>query len=80
MNSTSLSFFTTVSIPMMDVKKKRYSYQTTLFKTSGGAENRPEVTTDQISIPIADGSMPFDVNVTILGDLAQAGLSALQPP
>jgi hypothetical protein len=69
---------TTVSIPVMDLKKRKYSYQTTIFKVSGGAENRPEVTTDQISIPIADGSMPLDVTVSIIGDLAQAGLSALQ--
>jgi hypothetical protein len=69
---------TTVSLPLMNSKKREYSYQATLYKTSGGAENRPEVTTDQMSIFIADGALPFDVTVMLVGDLTQAGLAALQ--
>ena len=69
---------TVVSLPLMNAKKREYSYQTTLFKATGGAENRPEVTTDQISVIVADGSLPFDVSVMLVGDLGQAGLTALQ--
>jgi hypothetical protein len=69
---------TVVNLPMMNSKKRSYSYQATLFKPGGGAENRPEVTTDQMSIILADGSLPFDVNVMVVGDLNQAGLTALQ--
>jgi hypothetical protein len=69
---------TVVSLPLMDSKKRQYSYQATLYQVSGGAQNRPEVTTDQISIVVADGSLPFDVNVILVGDLGQARLSALQ--
>jgi hypothetical protein len=67
-----------VNLPMMNPTKRTYWYQTTLFKAGGGAENRPEVSTDQMSIILADGSLPFDVNVMVVGDLNQAGLIALQ--
>jgi len=69
---------TVVSLPLMNSRKRQYSYQTTLYKVTGGAENRPEVTSDQLSIIVADGSLPFDVSVTLVGDLGQAGLTALQ--
>lgn len=69
---------TTVSLPLMNKIKRSYSYQTTLIKTDGSAENRAEVTTDAMSVVIADGSQAFDVNVTLIGDLVQAGLTALE--
>src|SRR5262249_54611660 len=69
---------TTVTLPLMNAKKRSYAYQTTLYKPDGSAENRPEITTEDMSVVIADGSQPFDVTVTLIGDLGAAGLAALQ--
>jgi hypothetical protein len=70
---------TTVILPLMNAKKREYAYQATIYRTGGAAaENLPELTTDQMSIVIADGSLPFDVSVILVGDLVQAGLAALQ--
>jgi hypothetical protein len=62
----------------MDLKKRSYAYQLTLFRAGGGAENRPEITTDQTAVIVADSGQPNDISVTLVGDVGQAGLVALQ--
>jgi len=66
-----------VSLPMMDPAKRAFSYQCTLIKATG-SENRPEVQTDQPTIIVTEGGVPFDVDVRLLGDLAQAHLSGVE--
>ena len=68
---------TTVAIPMMNPNKRQFSYQCTLIKASG-SENRPEVETDEPNIIVTEGGLAVDVNVQLLGDLAQSGIGGLQ--
>jgi hypothetical protein len=67
----------TVAIPMMNPSKRDFTYQCTLIKASG-SENRPEVETDEPRIIVTEGGLALDVNVQLLGDLAQNGISGLQ--
>ena len=67
----------TVSLPMMDPTKRTFGYQCTLIKATG-SENRPEVQTDQPTIIVTEGGVPFDVDVRLLGDLAQSRLTGLE--
>ena len=68
---------TTVTIPMMDATKRSFSYSCTLIKASG-SENRPEVESDQPLIIITEGGVYLDVDVRLLGDMAQNKISAVE--
>ena len=69
---------TPVTIPIMDVRRREYTYRVVLIKTNGGDENWPDKTTDRLSIVISEGYVKLDVNVLLIGDMAQNGLDALQ--
>jgi hypothetical protein len=69
---------TNVSIPLIDKKKREYTYQVSLVKPSGGAENHAPKSTDQLSIIITEGGVYLDVDLVLIGDLTAAGVEALQ--
>ena len=69
---------TNVSIPLIDKKKREYTYQVSLVKPSGGAENHAPKLTDQLSIIITEGGVYLDVDLVLIGDLTAAGIEALQ--
>lgn len=69
---------TTVTLPIMNHERREYSYQVSLIKTNGGAENHALVVTEDLSIVITEGGVYFDVNLVLIGDLAQRGLDAVQ--
>jgi hypothetical protein len=68
----------TVTIPIVDQKKREYSYTVSLVKANGQAENHTPKTTDQLSIIITEGGVYLDVDVVLIGDLAALGVDALQ--
>jgi hypothetical protein len=61
----------------MDPAKRKFSYSCTLIKASG-SENRPEVECDQPLIIITEGGTAVDVDVRLLGDMAQNKISAVE--
>jgi hypothetical protein len=68
----------TVTIPIMDVRRREYTYRVVLVKTNGGDETWPDKTTDRLPIIITEGYVKFEVSILLVGDLAQNGLDALQ--
>jgi hypothetical protein len=68
----------TQTIPLIDPELREYTYQATLIRKDGQAERQPQTTTDALSILVTEGGAYFDVTITILGDMAQAGLQAVQ--
>lgn len=68
----------TVMVPVMDPRRREYTYSVTLIKTDGRAENHEPKVTDQEAITVTEGGIYLDVRVVLLGDLAAAGLDAVQ--
>jgi hypothetical protein len=68
----------TVTVPVMDPRRREYTYAVTLIKTNGQSENHAPKVTDQESITITEGGIYLDVRVVLLGDLAAAGIDAVQ--
>jgi hypothetical protein len=67
-----------VTIPLMNAKRREFAYRVLLIKANGGSEQQPERKTEQLSLLITEGGVYLDVNVTLLGDLAQNRLDAVQ--
>ncbi len=67
-----------VTIPVMDPRRRRYSYSVTLIQTNGRTEIHAPKVTDQESITVTEGGIYLDVRVVLLGDLAQLGIDAIQ--
>jgi hypothetical protein len=65
-------------LPIMDPRRRKYTYTVTLIKTSGQAEMHEPKTTDDLSIVVTEGGAYLHVQVTLLGDLTQLGVSAVQ--
>jgi len=68
----------TLTLPLMDPKKREYTYTATIVKANGEAVVRKETTTSDLALNIGDGSVIVDVQVTLLGDVAAAKASAVQ--
>ena len=68
----------TETIPLIDARLRGYTYQATLVKKNGQAERQPATTTEVLSVLVTEGGAYFDVTVTILGDMTQAALQAVQ--
>ncbi len=69
---------TAVSIPIVDSSKREYTYRVILIKANGGAENQHPQRTDQLSIIVTEGGIYLDVNVVVIGNMAQSKVDALQ--
>ena len=69
---------TSVTIPLMDSKRRDYTYTVSLIKPNGTAENHAPKETDQLSIVITEGGVYLDVDVALIGDLSALGVDALQ--
>ena len=69
---------TNVTIPLMNSKRRDYTYTVSLIKPNGKAENHSPKETDQLSIVITEGGVYLDVDVVLIGDLAGLGIDALQ--
>jgi hypothetical protein len=67
-----------VTIPIVDPRRRQYTYQATLIKPNAAAESQPPVQTDRLAINITEGGIYLDVTITVLGDLGSAGLDAVQ--
>ena len=67
-----------VTIPIMDSRRRTYRYRVILIRTNGGVENQPEKETDQLSILVTEGGEYLDVKISFFGDLAQSKVDALQ--
>jgi hypothetical protein len=65
-------------IPIMNPRRRKYTYTVSLVKTSGQAEIHQPKTTDDLSIIVTEGGIYLEVTVTVLGDLAQLGVHAVQ--
>jgi hypothetical protein len=76
--STAPFKLTPVSIPLIDKKKRKYTYQVSLVKPNGRAENHAPKVTDQLSIIVTEGGVYLDVDVVLIGALAAANVDALQ--
>lgn len=68
----------TVTLPIMDRRKREYAYRVLLVKTNGGAENQPERRTEQLSILVTEGGVYMDVTIMLLGEMAAHQIEALQ--
>jgi hypothetical protein len=68
----------TLAIPLVDAKKRTYTYTATIIGTNGNKEQRPAADSTALSLDITDGSTVVDVQVTMLGDLAAAHASGIQ--
>lgn len=68
----------TITLPIMDRKKREYTYRVLLIKTNGGTESQPERKTEQLSILVTEGGVYMDVALMILGDMAAQKIDALQ--
>ncbi len=69
---------TNVTIPLMNSKRRDYTYTVSLIKPNGRAENHSPKETDQLSIVITEGGVYLDVDVVLIGDPAGLGIDALQ--
>lgn len=67
-----------VTLPIMNRERREYTYQVSLIKVNGAAENHAPVQTDQLSIVVTEGGVYFDVSLVLLGDLAQRNIDAIQ--
>jgi hypothetical protein len=68
----------TVTIPIVDPKKREYSYTISLVKPNGQAEVHVPKVTDQLSIIITEGGVYLDVDVVLIGDFNALSVDALQ--
>jgi hypothetical protein len=68
----------TATIPIVDSKKREYTYTVSLVKPNGQAENHEPKLTDQLSIIITEGGVYLDVDVKLIGKLDPLGIDALQ--
>jgi len=68
----------TATIPIVDSKKREYTYTVSLVKPNGQAENHEPKLTDQLSIIITEGGVYLDVDVKLIGKLDSLGIDALQ--
>lgn|GEM_PF-6117599 len=68
---------TVVEVPLMDADVREYTYQATLVKVNGAPEQQAAQTTDAGAVFISEGGHYLDVNITILGQLASAGLDGI---
>jgi hypothetical protein len=69
---------TTTTIPIMDSKKREYTYTVSLVKPNGQAESHEPKVTDQLSIIITEGGVYLDVDVKLIGKLDPLGIDAIQ--
>jgi len=67
-----------VILPLINERKRTYKYRATLIETSGAVETQPEVETDRNSIQITEGGIVLDLVVTVLGDMTQQQIEAIQ--
>ena len=66
-----------VDVPLRDADVREYTYQATLVKVNGAPEQQPAQTTDAGTILISEGGHYLDVAITVLGQLANAGLDGI---
>jgi hypothetical protein len=68
----------TATIPIVDPELREYTYRATLIKANGGAESQAQVRTDRLTIPVTEGGIYFEVQVTLLGAMDPLGIQAIQ--
>lgn len=68
----------TATIPIVNGKKREYTYTVSLVKPNGQAESHEPKLTDQLSIIITEGGVYLDVDVKLIGKLDALGVDALQ--
>lgn len=67
-----------VTIPIMNAKRRAFTSRVLLIKTNGGSEQQPPRQTEQLSLLVTEGGVYLDVTVTMLGELASKKLDAIQ--
>jgi hypothetical protein len=68
----------TATIPIVNAKKREYTYTVSLVKPNGQAESHEPKHTDQLSIIITEGGVYLDVDVKLIGKLDALGIDAMQ--
>jgi hypothetical protein len=69
----------TVTIPIVDAKKREYTYIVSLIRATGQEERHDPRTTDQLSVAITEGGIYMDTTVNLLGGKLDAlGVDAVQ--
>ena len=61
----------------MDADVREYTYQATLIKVNGAPEQQAVQTTDAGAVFVSEGGHYLDVTITVLGQLASAGLDGV---
>ena len=69
---------TTVSLPLINPSRRKYSYEVSLVKTGARSENWAPRESDDLSIVVTEGGVYCDVQLTVLGDLNTLQVDALQ--
>ncbi|MGH8531189.1 MAG: hypothetical protein ACREV1_00315 [Gammaproteobacteria bacterium] len=69
---------TTVTLPIIDPRRREYTYTVSLIRPNGSDEVYAPKQTEQLSIIVTEGGIYLDVDIVLLGDLAQLGVDALQ--
>jgi len=67
------------TIPIVDAKKREYTYTISLIRVNGQEERHDPKTTDQLSVAITEGGVYMDTTVNLLGGkLDTLGVDAVQ--